>query len=330
MSVANSSPAPGAAPVWHAPRGNAHTPTMRPALVLMWILLAFHASTPSAAAPVATWNDLQSRPAPASTGLRIAYGRAPSQFGELRLPDAAGPHPVAVLIHGGCWSRGFDLRYLSHLADAITRDLGIATWNIEYRRLGEPGGGWPGTFLDAAQAVDHLRAIASSHKLDATRVVAVGHSAGGQLALWLASRPRLRPNSAVFRPQPLALRGAIGLAPIADLVEFGEGPGSCNAAVDDLMGGAPAQQLARYSQVSPRALLPLELPQWLIQGTLDAIVPLAGVEAYAEAARREGDRVELRAIPAAGHFEPVLPAGAAWDVLRDALRDLLEPATPQS
>lgn len=304
---------------------------MRPAFVLsILIALAGHPA-PTWAAP-ATWNDLQSRPPPATAGLRIAYGRAPSQFGELRLPDGAGPHPVVVLLHGGCWSHGFDLRYLSLLAEAITREFGVATWNVEYRRLGEPGGAWPGTFLDAGQAVDHLRTLETSHKLDVTRVIAVGHSAGGQLALWLASRPRLRPNSAVFRPQPLAVQGVIGLSPIADLVEFGEGAGSCNAAVDDLMGGTPTQQLVRYSQVSPRALLPLALPQWLIQGEQDAIVPTTEVRAYAEAARREGDAPELRVIPAAGHFEPVIPSGPAWDALREALRDLLArtPRPPQS
>lgn len=304
---------------------------MRPALLLS-LVFALCGSPITAAAAPATWNDLQNRPAPASAGLRIAYDRAPSQFGELRLPGGAGPHPVVVLLHGDCWSRGFDLRYLSHLADAITRGFGVATWNVEYRRLGEPGGGWPGTLLDAAQAVDHLRVIAPVHQLDVTRVVALGHSAGGQLALWLASRPRLRPNSAVFRPQALPLHGVIGLAPITDLLEFGEGAGSCNAAVDDLMGGTPAQNLTRYTQVSPRALLPLSVPQWLIHGELDAIVPGAGVRAYVDAGRREGDATELRVIPEAGHFEPVLPSGAAWDALREALGDLLAraPKPPQS
>lgn len=294
---------------------------MPPVLLLSIVLVLTGSPTRAAAAP-ATWNDLQSRPA-AAAGLRIAYDRAPSQFGELRLPDAAGPHPVVVLLHGGCWSRGFDLRYLSHLAAAITREFGVATWNVEYRRLGEPGGGWPGTLRDAAQAIDHLRAIAPVHELDVTRVVALGHSAGGQLALWLASRPRLRPNSAVFRPQALPVHGVIGLSPITDLVEFGEGGGSCNAAVDDLMGGTPAQHMARYSQVSPRALLPLSVPQWLIQGELDPIVPVTEVRAYVDAAKREGDATELRVIADAAHFEPVLPAGAAWDALKEALRDLL-------
>lgn len=303
---------------------------LRPLFFLFLIGLAC-ASEFATAAP-ASWSDLQTRPPPATAGLRIAYGRAPSQFGELRLPDGAGPHPVVVLLHGGCWSRGFDLRYLSQLADAITREFGVATWNVEYRRLGEPGGGWPGTVLDAAQAVDHLRVLAPEHRLDSGRVIVVGHSAGGQLALWLGSRPRLRPNSAVFRPHPLAVQGVIGLAPITDLVEFGEGAGGCNAAVDDLMGGTSTQQLARYSQVSPRALLPLGLSQWLIHGELDPIVPAASVRAYADAARSEGDATELRVIPDAGHFEPVLTKGAALDALREALRSLLaqKPATPQS
>lgn len=311
----------------------AFRPPLRPlSRMLASVVFALLALPAGAAGAPLGWNDLASRAPPATAGVRVAYGRAPSQFGELRLPDGAGPHPVVVLVHGGCWSRGFDLRHLSHLAEAITREFGAATWNVEYRRLGEPGGGWPGTFLDVGQAVDHLRALSALHGLDLARVVAVGHSAGGQLALWLGSRPRLRPNSAVYRPQALPVQGVVGLSAITDLTAFGDGAGSCNAAVDDLLGGTPAQQLDRYTQVSPRALLPLGLPQWLVHGERDAIVPLALARDYVEAARREADAVELREVASAGHLEPVLPTGAAWDALREALRALLARpiAAPQS
>ena len=132
-------------------------------------------------------NRLPSKPADA----RISYGPDPLQFGELRLPRGTGPFPLAVVIHGGCWvSEVATLQNTAALADAL-RDAGIATWNIEYRRVDNPGGGWPGTFTDVADAVDLVRVIAREHPIDLSRVVTIGHSAGAHLALWAAARGRL-------------------------------------------------------------------------------------------------------------------------------------------
>lgn len=273
------------------------------------------------AAPIG-WASVQAMPE-RTPGLRVPYGRAQQQFAELRLPPGAGPHPVLVLIHGGCWHKAYDLEYFSHLADALTRETGAATWNIEYRRLGDPGAGWPGTMLDVASATDHLRSIAELHHLDLGRVVSVGHSAGGQLALWLASRNRLEPGSAPYRPNPLPLIGVVGLAPIADLAAYANAPGGCNSAVSELLGGSPARQVARYQMSSPRARLPLGVPQWLIQGAEDPIVPTASVRAYAEAARASGDTVELTEIAGAGHFEAALPDTSAWPAVLKAVRAAL-------
>ena len=139
-------------------------------------------------AAMLTWTELSARPLPPS-GLRIAYGDGPEQFGELRLPASTGPHPVVVLIHGGCWLSDFDYRYMTHLGDALATQ-GYASWTIEYRRLGASGGGWPQTFTDVGLALDALRDIAATQPLALGRIVTVGHSAGGQLALWLAARPR--------------------------------------------------------------------------------------------------------------------------------------------
>src|SRR5439155_8576098 len=140
------------------------------------------------------------------------------QFGELRLPKGRGPFPVAIVIHGGCWRSDYDLKHVGPLAGALT-ERGIATWTIEYRRIGDPGGGWPGTFEDVAQAADHLRALARRYPLDLHHVVAIGHSAGGHLALWLAARPGLPPDAALASADPLPISGVVGLAAISDLRE---------------------------------------------------------------------------------------------------------------
>lgn len=268
-----------------------------------------------------TWNALQKLPLP-SPGERIAYGPAPQQFGELRVPKGAGPFPVVVVIHGGCWLADFDYRYITRLADALTR-AGYATWAPEFRRIGDAGGGWPNTFLDVARATDHLRALASAHALDLARVIALGHSSGGHLALWLAARRKLPPDSALSLPDPLPLAGVVGLAAITDLATYRIGPkDSCHASVDRLLEGTPATRPQRYAQTSPRALLPLSMPQYFLQGAEDRIVGPESVRAYADAARAAGERANLSEIADAGHFDLVVPEGASWANLQTALRSL--------
>src|SRR5215475_9605461 len=131
---------------------------------------------------------------------RISYGPNEFQFGELRLPKGAkgnGPYPVAIVIHGGCWMAEYGLSYMGHLSAGLT-EAGVATWSVEYRRVGNSGGGWPGTFEDVSRAADHLRKISKQYNLDIDRVIAVGHSAGGHLALWLAARKSLPKGSPVY------------------------------------------------------------------------------------------------------------------------------------
>jgi len=202
----------------------------------------------------------------------------------------------------------------------------VATWTLEYRRLGDEGGGWPNTLLDVAKATDHLRLLAKTQPLDVQRVVSVGHSAGGQLALWLGARRQIAKTSELFLPEPLALKGVVGLAPITDLASYRIGkPDSCNASVDQLMGGSDTQQAARYAQASPLALLPLGVPQVLVQGGKDPIVPLAAVAAYAKAALAQGDTVQQRIEPALGHFDPAVPQTLLGAEAIKAVLDLLQP-----
>ena len=286
------------------------------------LLAALAMSTAAFAAQPITWKEVAAIPQP-SAGEKIFYGAAPQQFGELRLPKGEGRFPVAVLVHGGCWLAAYDYAYFNHLAAALT-EQGVATWTIEYRRIGDEGGGWPNTLLDVAKATDHLRVVAKTHSIDVSRVVSMGHSAGGHLALWLGARHKLPKKSALHLLKPLHLQGVVGLAPITDLASYRVGPpDSCNASVDQLIGGSPEQHADRYAQASPLALLPLGLPQRLVQGGKDPIVPLDSVRAYAAAASKAGDDATVIADEALGHFDTAVPQTALGQAAIAAARRLL-------
>lgn len=248
---------------------------------------------------------------------REAYGADPLQFGELRLPEGAGPFPVAVIIHGGCWTKGMaTLSYMSPLAEALAR-MGVASWNIEYRQLGDAGAGWPGSFLDWAAATDHLRSLAQRYPLDLTRVVAAGHSAGAPAALWLAARHRLPATSAIRGGDPLAIAAAVAIDGPVDLMAFiGPDKFVCDTSVvSAFMGGTPAEQPGRYAEANPIARLPTGVPAALIASS---VLTPAEADRYRRAAAAKGDRVELLSLEGAGHFDmlaPEKPAGALVDAL---------------
>ncbi|HAJ36682.1 MAG TPA: alpha/beta hydrolase [Chloroflexi bacterium] len=237
-----------------------------------------------------------------SASRRCIYGAHPSQFGDLFLPTTPGPHRVVALIHGGCWRAEYGLEPLGQLALTLTK-RGLAVWSIEYRRLGD-GGGWPETFRDVGAALDHLRTLARDHALDLHHVVTAGHSAGGHLALWLAVRMKLSPQSPLYTPNPLPVQGVVSIAGIPDLATAAVQE-VCGAAVRELIGGSPADVSARYAEVSPAALTPLGVPHVHIHGHEDAIVPLWMVQEYAARAVQAGDRTTLEALPGVGHFELV-------------------------
>jgi len=271
--------------------------------------------------PPLGWQDIADLPIPPAAA-RIPYGQDAFQFGELRLPRGAGPHPVAVILHGGCWLSEYDLQHYGPLSASLAQ-AGVATWNLEYRRVGNAGGGWPGTFQDVAQGVDFVRTLAKTYPLDATRVVLVGHSAGGHLALWLAARPKLPKESPLFSENPLPIRGVVSLAGIVDLRAYAAGTGSCNAATPRLLGGLPAEVPNRYAQASPAELLPLGVSQRLIHGTLDSIVPLQHVRVFHQHARDAGDDTQLQVLEGQGHFDLIAPTSPAYAEVEKAVHSLL-------
>ncbi len=249
---------------------------------------------------------------------RLGYGADGDQYGVLRIPAVPGPHPVAIVVHGGFWLAGFDASLMTPVCQSLTAH-GIATWNIEYRRIGQPGGGWPGTFLDVGAAADHLTTLAPTYDLDLQRVVTVGHSAGGHLALWLAGRRWIR-DGELYHPAPLRVHAAVSLAGLADLRQaWGMG----FEVVGRLMGGSPDDFPARYGSASPAELLPLGVPQVVVYGEADRIVPAVLSADYGRTAVERGDEVRLTALPAVGHFELIDPSTPAFGTVAQRVLDVV-------
>jgi acetyl esterase/lipase len=251
---------------------------------------------------------------------RIHYGPHESQFGDLWMPAGRGPAALVILIHGGCWRGAFDLQPVSSLASAL-RQAGLAVWSIEFRRVGEQGGGWPGTFHDVAAASDLVRALARDYPIDLRRVIAVGHSSGGHLAAWLAARPGLPMSSAVYVADPIPLKATVVLAGIPDMAAAVTGPlrrgdEDCLQANIAVMGGLPQEVPVHYQQGSPIQMLPTGVPQRNIVGPQDHPARLEQLSRFVQAAKDAGDSADLTVLRTAGHLDLVDPRAAEWAVIR--------------
>jgi acetyl esterase/lipase len=252
----------------------------------------------------------------------MAYGTSRDQVGDLYLPETEHP-PVICLLHGGYWRMPWGRDHIAPLAVPLTR-LGFAVWNLEYRRvrgvqgeLGSGGGGWPGTLQDVAAGIDHLAVWAASGQeggggLDLTRVSVVGHSAGGQLALWAAA------SGGEHGPRRVRLAAAVGLAPVADL-KWAHERRCGQGAVENFLGGSPEDYPHRYQEASPAERLPLGVRQLVLHGTDDEDVPVEISRRYAKAAAAAGDEVTFRELPDTPHMDFVDPASGATELLIDWL-----------
>ena len=252
---------------------------------------------------------------------RIQYGEGEFHFGDLRLPETREPIPLVVVIHGGYWRARYGLEHSGHMCASITA-LGYATWNLEYRRLGNVGGGFPGTFLDVAAGMNYARELARLYPIDLARVVVVGHSAGGQLALWLAGADKIPHNDELPVPDIHPIRGVVSLAGVLDLRRAWE-MGLSNRVTDEFMGGGPKEYPGRYAAASPYERLPLNRRQILLHGTSDVNVPFEIGESYFQRARAAGDDVSFIPLPGIGHFELIDPRSTVWPEVENAINRAL-------
>jgi acetyl esterase/lipase len=273
-------------------------------------------SANAAPTPLMTWPDLLSRPRPEPTRT-LAYGSDPNQVADLWIPEGRGRHPVVVLIHGGCWQASVAQRsYLNYAAEDL-RQHGVAVWNIEYRSVDQPGGGYPGTFQDVASALERLTVEAPRAHLDLGHLVVAGHSAGGHLALWAAGRHRLPRSSTLYRPHPLPIYGVVDIAGIANL-ETDTHTACGGEVIQQLVGASGPTHPDVYADTSPARLLPLGARQVVIHGAQDHTVPPAVGQAYVELARAAGDKVAFHT-PEGAHVEEVTPGTPAWADARAAI-----------
>lgn len=254
----------------------------------------------------------------------IAYGPDPrDQVADLRVPPGDGPHPVAVLLHGGFWRERWERDTIEPLAIDLAH-RGFASWNVEYRRVGPSGGGFATTSDDVAAAIDHLERLAEDHPLDLDRVVLIGHSAGGQLALWAVHR------RGVDRPERVMPALVVALAPVADLAEAAHRSlGDTGNPVVDFLGAGPDRDPARYAAASPIETLPQAVPQVVFQGRRDNTPDLIDLtHRYVLAARAAGDRIELVEHDDADHFAPIVPTSAAWRAVLESMIPWFPEAAP--
>ncbi|HEY2358086.1 MAG TPA: alpha/beta hydrolase [Phenylobacterium sp.] len=284
----------------------------------MALLMA--ASSPATADPLSLPAFIQSIH-PVKADARIAYGPGTSQWADLYLPKDPGPHPVVMLVHGGCYSASVPAESTSQIA-ADLAGHGVAVWNVEYRRLGEPGGGYPGTFQDIAAAADRLRLEAPARHLDLTRVVAVGHSAGASLALWAASRGKLPAQSPLRTQGPLRIPTVILLAGTGDLkASAGVIQLGCSNVprINALVGSPSATRQDAFSDTSPRELLPLGVRTVSIVGVYDDNYPPYIDLAWRQAARASGDPAEAVVLPDVGHYDVVAVDVPTWAIVRERI-----------
>jgi len=275
--------------------------------------------------PLMSWSDLLARTRP-ETDIQIRTGDAETDIIDLWLPEGGGPHPVVIMVHGGCWQKSIADRTLMNYAAEDLRQKGLAVWNIEYRGVDEPGGGYPGTFLDVAKAADALLDYAPEYNLRTDRIAGFGHSAGGHLVTWLSARASLPESSLLFSDNPLPLTAVINSGGLADLAASAPvTQASCLADIMDTLTGSPSDTRPNVlSDTSTPELFPVTARQISINGDSDRIAPGKLGQSYTQRALESGTPAEYFEIKHTGHVELIAPGTDAFERTVQVLEESFE------
>jgi len=291
----------------------------------MAMVLAACEATPPTAAPEVpakrmTWGDLMSRELPQPTSTH-AYGNDPAQVADLWLPDGAGPHPTVLMVHGGCWQKAIADRTLMNYAAEDLRQRGMAVWNIEYRGVDETGGGYPGTYLDVSRAAENLLEKGPELGLDVGQIVAVGHSAGGHLAAWLATQDNLPLDSAVNTGHSVPLAAVVISGGLVDLEASAPVTlGSCLSSIMDNLTGEPSETRPNvFVDTSPAELLPAASLFISVNGDSDGIAPSVLGQGLTKTVQAAGGDARFVEVQNSGHVELIAPGTEAFNIQADLL-----------
>ncbi len=255
-----------------------------------------------------------------------AYGELEQQVIDIWLPEGEGPHPVVLMVHGGCWQKAIANRTLmNYMAEAL-RQRGLAVWNIEYRGVDEAGGGYPGTFQDVSAAADALIASGADYNLDTSRIVGLGHSAGGHLVTWLAARENVPDGSVLAGGEPLPMRAVINSGGLADLEASAPVTlETCLANIQDQLTGTSTDGREDvFADTSSARLQPSSVPQISVNGAMDHIAPPALGIGYTDVVSQDGGEARFVEVQGAGHVELIAPGTEAFDVQAELIERYLK------
>jgi acetyl esterase/lipase len=244
---------------------------------------------------------------------RLNYGPGVFHFGDLRLPDGEGPHPVVVLIHGGCWTAKYGLHLMDTMAERLT-ELGFATWNPEFRRVGMNNGEWQDIFKDVVMATHYVDNLSSRFNLDTRNVILTGHSSGGHLVLWLAHQEKL-----INKSKTMQVKAVVSLAPLTDLAEVARNDTlPCHQTVEGLMGGPLSKYPQRYKEASPIHMSNTGLELIVVNGKQDSPGFYKQFVDYRENMSKRGHEIRHIEVQPSGHFEMITPGTTAWKDVEEA------------